>query len=118
MPRRKPARAKSKPRRVRQQAATGDARLLFDGWINDKCVFVVRASKTKYGPRSSGKRWDAQRALIEIFNNRLLEGVSSWGGLTRRVDEILKRDNPTFYNKRINIDSNTVRRAFKDLRRS
>jgi hypothetical protein len=74
--------------------------------------FAPRAGKTKYGPRSGGKRWDAQIAMTEIFKDGLPRDVSNWEELTRRVNEIRKR-NPIYEE----LDSMTVRRAFKELHR-
>ena len=108
---------KPKPPTSVSQAGT---KLRLGGYINDKCVFVVRAVKTRYGKRSIGKRRDVQFALIEIFNNRqLLQDVSNWNELTRQVNAILKRDYPIYYEdknkKHKGVDRETVKLAYKDL---
>jgi hypothetical protein len=63
--------------------------------IDEKRNFFIRASKTKYGPRSGGKRWHAQLALTEIFKNGLPQQVVNYLELTRKVNEVLKR-NPDY----------------------
>ena len=37
------------------------------GHVDDSRVFVIRASKTKHGARSSGKRWYAQHAILALY---------------------------------------------------
>jgi hypothetical protein len=103
----------SMPRKAKLAASVSQAAASFavsGGFMN---LWAFRAGKTKHGPRPSGKRWDAQHALTEIFKGTdLPQKVSNWEYLTRRVNEILKR-NPLYEE----IDSMTVRRAFGELHR-
>jgi hypothetical protein len=79
--------------------------------IDDRRIFVVRPSKIKH----RGKRYYAQLALTQIFQNGIPQHVVNYSALTRKVNDVLRRSLDCSYAHE-DVDTMTVRRAVADLR--
>ena len=83
------------------------------GHIDDRKVFVIRASKTKHGPRRGGKLQFAQVAIVALYPLGLPKHVNHLK-LWRDIDERLKHDPD--YRAIGKLSRMTVRRALQTLR--
>ena len=110
-------RAKSSPVRPPQQAA---ASLAGAGGLAAQ-AFVIRAARTKHGPRGGGKVEVAQAAIAARYPNRPPAHLN-YSKLARDVDADVRRHHPDFVaaygetQEGFVIDRETVVRALKKLR--
>lgn len=107
------------PRRRRQQAQQQPqqpAAASFGGSTAATLVpFVIRASKTKHGPRSGGKLQYAQAAILALYPLALPQHVNHLQ-LWRDVNKQLARDSNYRATRFGQLSRMTVRRALQTLR--